>query len=200
MKKQKKESKPKKDVPKKAEAKKKYFYCDAKGHWRRNCPLYLKSLKTKKGDKSSEGMLVIESNLMISSTSNWVLDSGSSAHICTSMQDLIENRRLRKSDMILRIGNRAKVAVEAVGTYPLRLPFDFRLDLKHYYFIPIASQNLIFVSVLVQEGFKIYFNKDFCFIYLRNKFVSRDLLINSLYHLHVDANVNLNEQIMNAVG
>ena len=84
-KKQKKESKPKKDVPKKVEAKKKYFHCDAKGHWRQNCPLYLESLKFKKDDKPSEGMLVIESNLKVSSISSWVLDSGSSAHICTSM-------------------------------------------------------------------------------------------------------------------
>ena len=82
---QKKESKPKKDISKKAEAKKKYFHYDAKGHWRRNCPLYLESLKLRKGDKLSVGMLVIDSNLMISSTSSWILDSSSSAHICTSM-------------------------------------------------------------------------------------------------------------------
>ena len=56
VKKQKKESKPKKDVSKKAEAKGKYFHYDTHGHWRRNCPLYLKSLKTKKGDKPEENM------------------------------------------------------------------------------------------------------------------------------------------------
>ena len=89
-KKQKKESKPKKNVLKKAEAEEKYFHCDADDHWRRNCPLYLESLKTKKDDKPSEGMLVIESNLTVSSTSSWVLDSGLSAHICTLMQGLIE--------------------------------------------------------------------------------------------------------------
>ena len=60
-----------------------------------------------------------ESNFMVSSTSSWVLDSSSSAHICTSMQDLIESRRLRKCDMILRIGNGAKVAAETIDTYPL---------------------------------------------------------------------------------
>ena len=84
-------------------------------------------------------MLIIESNLTISSTYSWILDSGSSAHICTSIKGLIESRRLRKGDMILRINNGAKIAEEAINTHPLRLPLDFRLDLKDYYFIPVAS-------------------------------------------------------------
>ena len=84
-KKQKKESKPKKDISKKVEAKRKCFHCDAEGHWRRNYPLYLESLKIKKDDKPSEDMLIIESNLTVSSTSNWILDSSLSAHICTLM-------------------------------------------------------------------------------------------------------------------
>ena len=54
--------------------------------------------------------------------------------------------------------------------------------------------------VLAQEGFEISFNKDFYFIYLQNKLVTRDLLINSLYHLHINVNVNLNEQIVSVVG
>ena len=93
-------------------------------------------------------MLVIEFNLTISSTSSWILDSGSSIHICTSTQDLIESKRLRKDDMILQVGNGAKITTEAVGTYSLRLSFNFRLDLKDCYYVPIASQILIFVSVL----------------------------------------------------
>ena len=68
--------------------------------------------------------------------------------------------------MIFRIGNGAKIAVEIIDTYSLRLPLEFRLDLKDCYFVPIASQNLIFVSILVQDGFDFYFNKDFYFIYL----------------------------------
>ena len=64
-------------------------------------------------------MLIIESNLTVSSTFSWVLDSDLSAHICISMQDLIESRRLRKGDMILRVGNKAKITAEAIDTYPL---------------------------------------------------------------------------------
>ena len=68
--------------------------------------------------------------------------------------------------MILRVSNEAKVAAEAIGTYPLRLSSGIRLDLKECYYIPIASRNLIFVSILAQEGFEISFNKDFYSIYL----------------------------------
>ena len=50
--------------------------------------------------------------------------------------------------MIFRIGNGAKIAAEVVETYPLRLPSGVRLDLKDYYYISVASQNLISVSVL----------------------------------------------------
>ena len=85
MKKQKKESKPKKNAPMKAAANGNYFHYDADGYWRRNYPLYLESLKAKKDNKPSKCMLIIESNLMISSTSSRILDSGSSAHICTSI-------------------------------------------------------------------------------------------------------------------
>ena len=133
---------------------------------KKNCSLYLKSLKIKKGDKPSEGMLVIESNLTVSSTSSWVLDSGSSAHICTSMQGLIESRRLREDDMISQLDSGAKVASEAVGTHPLWLSSGVRLDLKDCYYVSVASQNLIFISVLAQDGFDFNFNKYFYFIYL----------------------------------
>ena len=55
------------------------------------------------------------------------------------MQGLIESRRLREGDMILRIGNRAKITIEIVGTYPLRLQSSVRLDLKDCYYVPMAS-------------------------------------------------------------
>ena len=71
--------------------------------------------------------------------------------------------------MILRIGNGARVAAKVVGTYSLWLSFSFRLILKDCYYMPVASRNLIFVSVLAQEDFVFNFNKEFCSIYLRNK-------------------------------
>ena len=134
-------------------------------------------------------MLVIESNLMISSASSWVLDSGSSAHLCTSMQGLEDSRRLRDGEMILCIENGARVATMAVGTYPLRLPSGLDLVLRDCYYVPAASRNLISVSCLAQEGYIISFLKDHCnILYERNKIAS-GFLIKDLYQLHIDVSI-----------
>ena len=102
--------------------------------------------------------------------------------------------------MILQVNNGVKVIAKIVGTYPLRLSSRFKLDMKDYYFISIASQILIFMSVLAQDGFDFNFNKDFYSIHLQNKLVVCGLLIDSLYHLYVDANINLNKQVVSTVG
>ena len=74
-KKQKNEAKPKKQVLKKADDKKKRFHCNVESHWKRNCLAYLVTVKSWKKDGPSKGtydMLIIETNLMISSSCCWV--------------------------------------------------------------------------------------------------------------------------------
>ena len=123
MKKRKLENRPKKKVSKKkAIEKEKCFHCNSNGHWKRNYPHYLASLKNKKDSIPSEGMsnlLVIKTNLMVSFTSNWIIESGSSAYLCTFMQDLKDNRRLREGEMTLRVENGARVTAVVIGTYSL---------------------------------------------------------------------------------
>ena len=111
------DGKKKKTEPKKTADKGKYFHCQSDDHWKRNCPQYLDTLKNKK-DGPSGGMLILESNLTVSSASSWMLDSGSNAHLCTFMQDLEESRRLRDGKMILRIENGASVAVIVGNSVP----------------------------------------------------------------------------------
>ena len=100
--------------------------------------------------------------------------------------------------MILRISNGAKVTPECI--YSLWLPLGFRLDLKDCYFISVASQNLISVSVLAQDRFVFNLIKIFILFIYEINWLHLIFLIDSFYHLHVDANVNLNEQVMNTVG
>ncbi|KAG8497176.1 hypothetical protein CXB51_008417 [Gossypium anomalum] len=97
------------------------FHYGVTGHWKRNCPVYLEEIKKAKASRTSAlGIYVIDINL--STTTSWVLDTGCGFHICTSVQGLQRSRTLAREDVDLRVGNGARVATLAVGTYTLSLP------------------------------------------------------------------------------
>ena len=54
--------------------------------------------------------------------------------------------------------------------------------------------------MLAQDNYNFHFSKDMCSIYFENKLVACAFLIDELYYLHTDASVNINEQIINAIG
>ncbi|KAL4361042.1 hypothetical protein GQ457_04G019040 [Hibiscus cannabinus] len=94
----------------------KCFYCGKSGHWKRNCPIYLEDVKKAKAVGASvSGIYVIDVHM--STSSSWVLDTGCGSHKCTSVQGLHTRRTLAKGDVDLRVGNGARVAALAVGTY-----------------------------------------------------------------------------------
>ncbi|KAK1643675.1 hypothetical protein QYE76_061480 [Lolium multiflorum] len=93
------------------------YYCQGKGHWKRNCPKYLADLKS--GHVKKKGIFdihVIDVYLTGSRTSAWVFDTGSVAHICNSKQELRNRRSLARDEVTMRVGNGSKVDVIAVGT------------------------------------------------------------------------------------
>ncbi|KAL8101584.1 hypothetical protein AgCh_033472 [Apium graveolens] len=109
----------KKPVPPKAEdpkSKDVCFHCNKVGHWKRNCKVYLAELKKKKGSEttaSDSGMFMNKVNMSLSQISTWVLDTACGSHICNSLQGLRRNRTLEEEDVVLRMGNGARVAAEA---------------------------------------------------------------------------------------
>jgi DnaJ-class molecular chaperone len=61
------------------------YYCNGKGHWKRNCPKYLEDLKIENVSKASvSSTFVVEVNVAIS-INDWVIVTRSCAHICSNM-------------------------------------------------------------------------------------------------------------------
>ena len=120
----------------------KCFYCDGIGHWKRNCPKYLED---KKKGVSPSDIYVIKVNLATSAS--WVFDTGCGTHIVSNVQGLQRSRKLAKGEVELRVGNGARVAALAIGTYSLPLPSGLVLELNNCYFVTSITKNIVSVSV-----------------------------------------------------
>jgi gag-polypeptide of LTR copia-type len=143
-------------------------YCKKREHWKRNFPQFLEDKKN--GNvPSSSGILIIEINL-VTSISDWVLDTGSCAHIFSNVQTLKNKRLLGKGEMLLLIDNGASVAVVVVGDLDLHLPSGLTLELNSVYFFPSISRNIISVSCMDMDGFT-FSIKDQCFSFYRDSFL-----------------------------
>ena len=65
------------------------FHCHGKGHWKRNCKLYLESIKDRgsKGTPTACTLVVYVTDIFLANSyiSSWVFDTGSVAHIWNTM-------------------------------------------------------------------------------------------------------------------
>ena len=169
------------------------FYCKGIGHWKRSCPKYLEDKKNGK-IPSSSGIFVIEVHLA-TSINDWVLDTGSCAHICMNMQALKHRRMLGKGEVQLRVGNGANVAAVAVGCVELHLPSGLVMELKNVYFVPSISRNIISISCMDMDGF-CFTIKDGCCSFNRDGlYYGCSYIRNGLYLLEMDKQVlNINNK------
>ena len=169
------------------------FHCGKDGHWKRNCKVYLDSLKQKKhNDASTSGILMIEI-LSTSKSSSWVLDTGSPSHICNNMQELRQSRSLARGEVDLRVGNGARVAAIAVGTYYLPLPSGHVLQLNNCYYVPVLTRNIISISRLDLEGFTIEQKNNCCSISHNEMLHATAPSLNGHYILNIsDPILNIN--------
>lgn len=140
---------------------------------------------------STSGIFVID--CIFATTTSWVLDTGCGTHIYSNVQGLKESRSLAKGEVDLRVGNGARVAALAVGTYSLSLPSGLVLSLNNCFCVPSITKNIISVSVLDREGYSFEIKNSVCSIFLKDMFIVKAHLINGLYVLDLDKPVyNIN--------
>ena len=185
----------KKPVPPKVEdpkSKAVCFHYNKVGHWKRNCKVDLAELKKKKGSEttaSDSGMFMIEVNMSLSQNSTWVLDTACGSHICNSLQGLRRSRTLEEDEVILRMGNGARVAATTVGSFDLHMPTGKTIVLNNCYFVPSIVRNNISIPMLDLAGFSFVIQNNKCSTLRDNVIYGGGILNNGLYVCDVEYNL-----------
>ena len=80
------------------------------------------------------------------------MDSCCTNHICNSLQEFQETRKLNKGELFLTLADRSRISVLAVGVF--NLCFDSRvLMLEDCLYVPNVRRNLIFATYLGKHGY-----------------------------------------------
>ena len=85
-------------------------------------------------------------------------------HITNLSQGFLTVRRLAKGERKLRVADGHETDAEAVGTLPLLLSSGFILNLNNVLLVPIMRRNLIFISVLDDNGIHCNFGNNKCLL------------------------------------
>ena len=105
----------------------------------------------------SSNALVFESCVLENDKSIWILDSGSTNHVSCSLQLLEKWNYLKSRELKLKVGNGEMVSVRARGK--AKLKFQNRiLELDNVLYIPNFSRNLVSVSCLQLQQYKLDFS------------------------------------------
>jgi hypothetical protein len=167
------------------------------GHFKKDCPDWLKEIMTKKGiDTVSFGN---ESLYLEFSKSTWWIDSGKTVHVANSLQGFHSTRTMQRSERRIKVANGVQADVEAVGDISLELADGFTIMLRDVLFVPSLHRNLISVSRLGKDSYECYFVHGKCAIWFKDACVGIALLHDKLYLLSLREKVhsvcNVNEQI-----
>ena len=166
---------PKGKAPKADKSKDKCHHCGAVGHWKRNCPKYLKEIN------ATGIVLVTEACYVADSTYSWIVDSGATNHICCSLQGFRETKRLSEGEFSFRWGNGAQVSAISIGTVKLLFANNY-LILDNVYYVPVFGKNLISVARLIEQGLSLNFNNGID-ILRNNCLITTACMINNLFYV-----------------
>ncbi|KAJ9566455.1 hypothetical protein OSB04_002421 [Centaurea solstitialis] len=138
------------------------------------------------GLPDAPGIFMID--CLITSYESWVIDTGSSNHICNHLQGFTRRKTLRKDRSNLRVGEGTPLIAEAVGSYSLSLPSGLVLELNNCYYIPNMIKNVLSFDLLLDQGFYYKYDYKMISVFKNNIFYFKATPVNGLYTVNLQDN------------
>ncbi|KAH9718032.1 Integrase catalytic domain-containing protein [Citrus sinensis] len=135
-------------------------FCHEKGHWRKNCPQDQKrdgkkpaAANMARKDEDSDYSLSITPAAYVASSSEWILYTGATYHLCPIKEWFMDFRNLESGAVVM--GNDQPCRTMGIGTIRLKIFDGMVRELKEVRFVLALKKNLISVGALKAKGYKV---------------------------------------------
>ncbi|KAH9699088.1 Integrase catalytic domain-containing protein [Citrus sinensis] len=135
-------------------------FCHEKGHWRKDCPKAQKrdvkkppAANMARKNDGSDYSLSITHAAYVASSSEWILDTGATYHLCHIKEWFTDFCNLESGAVVM--GNDQSCRTMEIETIRLKMFDGMIRELKEVRFVPALKKNPISVGALEAKGYKI---------------------------------------------
>lgn len=142
----------------------KCYKCGGFGHIARDCKKDKNSDKKKEKKKDKTMLCCLTGKL--DSSEKWYLDSGATTHM-TGSRRMFQSLEMSNTGRTVLVANNNRMCVEGVGDVRLSLgTYDNKqaVVLKDVLYIPDCCVNLLSISTVIKNGYKVIFQGESCTI------------------------------------
>jgi hypothetical protein len=119
--------------------------------------------------------------LSVFQSPSWWVDTGANIHVCAEISLFSSYQGLQGSSVLM--GNGSHVSVRGVGTVDLKFTLEKIVQLKNKQRVPPIRKNLVSVSLLLRDGFKIVLESNKIVMSKNGQFIGKDYDCGGLFRL-----------------
>jgi hypothetical protein len=121
--------------------------------------------------------------LSVFQSTTWWLNSGANVHVCYDASLFSSYQVTRDSSVLM--GNGSHASVHGVGMVDLKLTLGKIVQLKNVQHIPSINKNLVSVSLLCRDGFKVVLESNKFVVSKCEQFIGKGYVCESLFRFSV---------------
>ena len=177
-------------------------FCKEDGHWKADCPKLVDRAGKNKGKaiQASEANVVKASgndsdsdssgyslsalpSVCVAYSTEWILDSGATYHICPRRDWFSSFQELERGDFVL-MGNDHKCSIGGIGTVRIRMSDGVIRELVGVRFVPQLRKNIISLGALEAAGYRVTLADARLKVTFGSMIVMKGVRRRNLYYLH----------------
>jgi hypothetical protein len=117
--------------------------------------------------------------LLVFQSTTWWLDSGANVHVCSDTSLFSSYQITWDSSVIMR--NESYASVHGVGMVLLKLTSGNIMQLKNMQYVPSINNNLVSVSLLYRDGFKVVLESNKFIMSKSEQFIAKGYVCGGLF-------------------